>query len=168
MSPPNVPMPSAPPCPCTSGALYRACCAPYHQGKAEAPDAEALMRSRYSAFALKEVDYLWRTLHPDHPDRARPREEFVRELRGRASALKYPRLHVLDRRLAAPGDTAVVLFYARVFETGKDRSFVERSEFQHDGRGWRYLRGRALAPPALPGPAESLTLATFPETADEA
>ena len=36
---------------------------------AEAPDAERLMRSRYSAFALREVAYLWKTLHPDHPDR---------------------------------------------------------------------------------------------------
>ena len=161
-------MPSAPPCPCTSGLRYRECCAPYHQGKAEPPHAEALMRSRYSAFALKEVDYLWRTLHPEHPDRARPREDLVRELRARASTLKYPRLHVLDRRLVAPGETAVVLFYARVFETGKDRSFLERSEFQHDGTGWRYLRGRTLAPSALSGPPEALTLATFPEAAGEA
>ncbi len=119
------------------------------------------MRSRYSAFALREVDYLWKTLHPEHPDRSRPREDWVRELRGRASALKYPRLHVLDRRLAPPEATAEVLFYARVFESGKDRSFVERSEFRHDGTGWRYLRGDSRAPSGLPSPPESLTLATF-------
>jgi SEC-C motif domain protein len=125
------------------------------------------MRSRYSAFALKEVDYLWRTLHPAHPDRARPPEDFVRELRAQTSAFKYPRLHVLDRHLVDPGATAVVLFYARVFQAGQDRSFVERSEFQHDGTGWRYLRGRGLAPKALPQPPESLTLATFPASGGE-
>ncbi len=155
-------MPPAPPCPCTSGLRYRECCAPYHRGTAEPPDAEALMRSRYSAFALKEVEYLWRTLHPDHPDRARPQEELLRELRATATRLKYPRLHVLDRRPPDASGMAQVLFYARIFESGKDRSFIERSDFRHDGTGWRYLSGVALAPSQVPGPPEALTLATFP------
>ena len=120
------------------------------------------MRSRYSAFAERQVEYLWRTLHPTHPDRSRPKDELLRELRAVCTAHKYPRLHVLDRRLVEAGGTSEVLFYARVFETGKDRSFVERSEFQHDGQGWRYLRGTSRAPSALPLPAEQLTLATFP------
>ncbi|ATB28802.1 YchJ family protein [Melittangium boletus] len=155
-------MPPAPLCPCSSGLRYRACCGRYHSGAAEAPDAEALMRSRYSAFALREVEYLWRTLHPEHPDRARPKDDFLREVRAQASALKYPRLQVLDRQLADVGGTAVVLFHAHVFEKGRDRSFVERSEFQHDGTGWRYLRGESRAPRELPAPPETLTLATFP------
>jgi SEC-C motif domain protein len=156
-------MPPAPLCPCSSGLRYRECCARYHRGEAEAPDAEALMRSRYSAFALREVEYLWRTLHPEHPDRSRPKEEVLRELRAVASGHKYPRLSVLDRDLPADErGTAVVLFHARVFEKGKDRSFVERSEFRHDGTGWRYLSGEALAPGALPVSPESLTLANFP------
>ena len=150
-----------PPCPCTSGLPYRDCCARYHRG-AEPPDAEALMRSRYSAFAEREVDYLWRTLHPEHPDRSRPHLDVLRELRAAASARKYPRLHVLDRQLSPPSGTSVVLFYARVFEKGKDHSFLERSEFRHDGTGWRYLSGTAHVPSALPAPPESLTLATFP------
>ncbi|MET0400998.1 MAG: YchJ family metal-binding protein, partial [Cystobacter sp.] len=143
------------------GLRYRACCGRYHAGEAEAPDAEALMRSRYSAFALREVDYLWKTLHPDHPDRARPREDLVRELRARALSLKYPRLHVLDRQLTGPSATSVVLFYARIFESGKDHSFVERSEFLHDGTGWRYRSGEPRAPSSLPAPPEALTLAAF-------
>jgi SEC-C motif domain protein len=151
-------MPPAPPCPCSSGLKYRECCARYHRGQAEAPDAEALMRSRYSAFALKEVEYLWRTLHPQHPDRARPQEELLRELRVVASQHKYPRLHVLDRRPPDATGKAQVLFYARVFEKGKDRSFVELSDFRHDGTGWRYLSGEARAPGSLLGPPESLRL----------
>ena len=80
-----------------------------------------------------------------------------------ASKHKYPGLRVLDRSL--PPDTtgtAEVLFHARVFEKGLELSFVERSQFRHDGTGWRYLSGDALPPSALPGPPESLTLATFP------
>ena len=157
-------MPPSPPCPCSSGARYSACCAPYHRGTREAPDAEALMRSRYSAFALREVDYLWRTLHPEHPDRARPRDDWTREVRAHAQALKYPRLHVLDRQLAPPPAPSVVLFHARVFENGQDRSFVERSEFRHDGTGWRYLRGDARDPASFARPPESLTLEAFTAT----
>jgi SEC-C motif-containing protein len=122
------------------------------------------MRSRYSAFALREVEYLWGTLHPEHPDRARPKEEVLRELRAVASGHKYPRLHVLDRQAPDEGGKAVVLFYARIFEKGKDRSFVERSEFRHDGTGWRYLRGDGFPASESPRPPETLTLANFPST----
>jgi len=120
------------------------------------------MRSRYSAFALREVEYLWRTLHPEHPDRARPKEELLRELRAVCSAHKYPRLHVLDRQPPDETGKAVVLFYARIFEKGKDRSFVERSEFRHDGTGWRYLTGDGQPASELRQSPETLTLAHFP------
>ncbi|SEM30267.1 SEC-C motif-containing protein [Stigmatella aurantiaca] len=155
-------MPPAPPCPCSSGLRYRQCCAPYHRGQAEPPDAEALMRSRYSAFALREVAYLWRTLHPEHPDRARPEADMLRELRTSAQSHQYPGLAVLDRRPPDAQGVAQVLFFAKVFERGKDRSFVERSDFRHDGTGWRYVSGHLLQLRELPCPPEQLTLATFP------
>ncbi len=142
-------------CPCSSGRRYSECCAPFHKGLKEAPTPSELMRSRYSAFALKQVDYLWRTLDRDHPDRARPEEEAKRELRQAASTFKYPGLKILD---AADSQ---VLFHAQVFEKGKDRSFVERSEFRHDGTGWRYLSGELRVPRELATPIDQLTLATF-------
>lgn len=49
-------------CPCGSGAAFTACCQPYHQG-ATVPTPEALMRSRYTAFALNSRDYLLATWH---------------------------------------------------------------------------------------------------------
>lgn len=155
-------MPPAPPCPCSSGLRYSQCCAPYHRG-AEPPDAERLMRSRYAAFALKEVAYLWRTLDPEHPDRARPEAEVLRELRAFASTHKFPELRVLGHQPPDASGTARVLFHAKVFESGKDRSFVELSDFRHDGTGWRYLTGVTKLPRELPVPPEQLTLATFPK-----
>ncbi|MBO3673180.1 YchJ family protein [Acinetobacter soli] len=47
-------------CPCGQGA-YMSCCAPLHQGQQHASSAEQLMRSRYSAFALQQIDYLIQT-----------------------------------------------------------------------------------------------------------
>jgi SEC-C motif-containing protein len=147
---------SGDPCPCGSGLPYRACCGVYHRGEAEAPDAEALMRSRYAAFARKEAAYLWRTLHPDHDDRSRPEREVLRALgEGR---LRYMGLRVLDRALAPPGELARVLFHARVFDQGRDLSFVELSDFLHDGEGWRYLAGLG-APAAAAAGCE--TIAAF-------
>lgn len=50
-------------CPCGTGVPYSACCGPAHAGTAPAPTAEKLMRSRYSAFALGDAEYLLRTWH---------------------------------------------------------------------------------------------------------
>ncbi|MET0302974.1 MAG: YchJ family metal-binding protein, partial [Microbacteriaceae bacterium] len=46
------------PCPCGSGRSYADCCGPAHAGSAPAPTAEALMRSRFSAYALGLADYV--------------------------------------------------------------------------------------------------------------
>ncbi|WP_407539581.1 YchJ family protein [Deinococcus radiomollis] len=52
-------------CPCGSGRRYAACCGALHSGKREAKTAEALMRSRYSAYVLRLEAYLLHTWHPD-------------------------------------------------------------------------------------------------------
>ncbi|RAS05145.1 SEC-C motif-containing protein [Cupriavidus alkaliphilus] len=50
------------PCPCGS-ADYDACCGRFHRGEALPPNAEALMRSRYSAYVLNDIDWLRQTWH---------------------------------------------------------------------------------------------------------
>ena len=58
---------SAPPdiCPCDTGRPYETCCGPLHEGRRPAATAVALMRSRYSAYALGLRDYLLETWHPN-------------------------------------------------------------------------------------------------------
>lgn len=51
-------------CYCGSGNLFKECCQPYITGIKKAPAAEALMRSRYSAYAVHNADYLWATTYP--------------------------------------------------------------------------------------------------------
>lgn len=48
-------------CYCGSGKNFNNCCEPYIQGTFKAPTAQALMRSRYSAYAVHNADYLWQT-----------------------------------------------------------------------------------------------------------
>ncbi|WP_420032784.1 YchJ family protein [Streptomyces sp. cg28] len=56
---------TAPTCPCGLPQSYENCCGRYHSGRAGAPTAEALMRSRYAAFVRQDGPYLLRTWHPD-------------------------------------------------------------------------------------------------------
>jgi SEC-C motif domain protein len=55
--------PARDPCPCGSPRLYQECCGLWHAG-APAPEAQSLMRSRYSAYVLCDERYLLATWHP--------------------------------------------------------------------------------------------------------
>jgi SEC-C motif-containing protein len=121
------------------------------------------MRSRYAAYVKKEIPYLIKTLHPSHEDRALPEAELLALLAEAAREQRYMGLAILDRRAPDEGGIAEVLFHARVFQRGKDFSFVERSDFAHDGTGWRYLRGDTVAVNKIAGDPLALTLATFPK-----
>jgi len=50
-------------CYCGSNKPFSNCCEPYHNGTQIAPTAEALMRSRYSAYCVLNADYLMATTH---------------------------------------------------------------------------------------------------------
>jgi SEC-C motif-containing protein len=117
------------------------------------------MRSRYSAFALGEVAYLWRTLHPDHPDRAGDEAAYLAELRRSRVGTRFVRLRVLDAVTDPEGQRGEVLFHAEIFEHGADRSFLERSTFLRTPEGWRYRDGVLRAVPARSPELEGMTLA---------
>lgn len=51
-------------CPCGTGSDLEACCGPFLRGDADAPTAEALMRSRYTAYVVGDDAYVMRTWHP--------------------------------------------------------------------------------------------------------
>ncbi|MBX5484461.1 MAG: SEC-C domain-containing protein [Myxococcaceae bacterium] len=147
-------------CPCGSGHKYAACCRRFHRGE-EPPDAVTLMRSRFAAYALGEVAYLWRTLDPDHPDRQTGEEAHTASVRRARQALRYVRLRVLEVEEAPGSDRARVLFHAEIYERGKDRSFAERSEFRRVDGVWRYRRGDARTIPAGSLSLETLRASDF-------
>src|SRR6187549_2370232 len=62
-----------PTCPCGRGSSYDECCGRLHRGAAAAVTAEELMRSRYAAYAVGDLDYVFRTWHPrTRPDDLSP------------------------------------------------------------------------------------------------
>ncbi len=62
-------------CPCDSTVSYKLCCGRYHKGNIKAPTAEALMRSRYTAYAMGKAQYLYKTWH----EKTRPSLSSLRE-----------------------------------------------------------------------------------------
>ncbi len=130
-----------------------------HAGAREAGTPEALMRSRYAAFALGLGAYLVRTLASTHPDRAAPRDVLAHELSRAHQRQRFLGLRILHT--ATKGDEGEVLFHARVFERGADRSFAELSTFVREGDAWRYADGLLMPAAKLPRDLEALTRDAF-------
>jgi SEC-C motif-containing protein len=106
------------------------------------------MRSRYAAFSLGLGDYLVTTLADEHADRALLREGYVRSLSLAHQRQRFLGLRILHASMEQ--DRGEVLFYARIFERGKDRSFVELSSFRREGSAWRYEDGVFVPAERLP------------------
>lgn len=118
-------------CPCGSGTTYGACCGPLHDGKA-AETAGALMRSRYSAYAVGHLDYVFRTWHP----RTRPAGLSP------APDLTWLGLEVLRTVDGGPtDDTGVVEFRARFRSPSGEHVMHETSRFERRGGRWVYVDG---------------------------
>jgi SEC-C motif-containing protein len=119
------------------------------------------MRSRFTAYALRKWDHLWRTLHPDHVDREEGYEAWRARVEAETTALRFRKLLVLATSGPDAHGFAHVLFHADIREGGAKRSFAEDSRFAHDGQGWRYLDGVTLADRDLPRPLEALDFDAF-------
>ncbi len=115
-------------CPCYSGKPYDQCCGPYHAGE-PAPTPLALMRSRYSGYALKKIDYIIETTHPSL--QIKNREEIIKF----SDETSFDGLEILE----AEGD--YVTFRAHLSRRGKDVSFTERSHFAKVDGKWTYHSG---------------------------
>jgi SEC-C motif-containing protein len=126
-------------CPCFSGLSYAECCKPLHDGARAAPSPEALMRSRYAAFASGLGAYLVKTLTLDHPDRMHDEAALTLALSRARETQRFLGLEILSSQ--TDGDHGEVTFHARIFERGVDQSFTERSRFEKESGEWRYAGG---------------------------
>ena len=109
---------------------FSACCDPYLNESIPAPDAESLMRSRYSAFVLERADYLLATWHAS----TRPVAlDF-------APGAKWLGLEVRSHKLL-DADHAEVEFVARCREAGRATRLHERSRFVRESGRWFYVDG---------------------------
>lgn len=128
-------------CPCSSGKPYTECCEPYLSGLQAAPDPEALMRSRYTAYATLNMAYLENTLHPKqrHDYDAAGAEQWARES-------SWEGLEIVS---VAPGETAntgTVEFRASYSRKGEHLVHHEIAEFRRGDGRWYFFDGKLVGP----------------------
>ena len=110
------------------------CCGPYLAG-APAPTPEALMRSRYTAYAVGNIDYLYDSLAPE------ARHDFDRKsVTHWAKTSRWTGLDILETEGGKPGDhEGYVEFVAHFVADGKTQAHRERSRFRFDPDAGRWL-----------------------------
>jgi SEC-C motif-containing protein len=115
-------------CPCGSGKPFVFCCEPAISGRKPAATAEALMRSRYTAFAIGAVDYLVQTTAA--AKRSPQDAELLAE-----------QTQVTTEAGQKNDETGLVEFKA-VFESPEGGAILhERSRFERESGLWVYLDG---------------------------
>ncbi len=123
-------------CPCGSLKVFTDCCERYIVGGVAAPTAEALMRSRYTAYTLKQEDYLLATWHDStRPDQLGLADELSGEM-----PTKWLRLEVMSFELQ-DSTHATVEFEARYKVNGRAHRLHELSRFACENGKWFYVDG---------------------------
>ncbi|WP_281273745.1 YchJ family protein [Nocardioides pocheonensis] len=115
-------------CPCGSGLAYDECCGPVVRNERPADTAEELMRSRYTAYALGDVDHVFRSWHPaTRPDEL---DQLPR--------LDWTGLEIVETVDGGPGDDHGVVEFRASYAGGV---LHERSRFTRRAGRWVYLDG---------------------------
>lgn len=118
-------------CPCGSEYTLEQCCLPLLKGKQQPATAEALMRSRYTAYVLADANYLINTTHPR-----------MRHLYSKKSILQWAKENQW-LRLDIESATAFEVVFRAYFkdETGKEQQHYEHSTFAFLGEKLYYVSG---------------------------
>jgi SEC-C motif-containing protein len=120
-------------CHCQSTKPYSKCCEPYHLGEA-APTAEALMRSRYSAYVLDKGNYLYKSWSQS----TRPSKKSLKQ----GEPMQWQSLEIIKTEAGTALDTeGVVEFKASYLAGDKTETLHEVSRFIRENNRWVYLDG---------------------------
>ncbi|HUX91344.1 MAG TPA: YchJ family metal-binding protein [Gallionellaceae bacterium] len=120
------------PCPCGSQKKYAGCCGPYLDGNVIPATAEALMRSRYTAYTLLREEYLLASWHASSMPETL---NLAAEAPGQWLGLEIKRHQQQD------ADHAQVEFVARYKVAGRAHRMHELSRFVREDGRWFYVDG---------------------------
>ena len=119
-------------CPCCSGKTYEDCCQPFHLKRKIPNSAEQLMRSRYSAYAIPNGDYLWETTLPSER-----KYHDKREMEEWGKANSWRSLEIVSK----PSSTKVEFKACFKDDKGEDHIHHELSTFKKIQNAWFYVSG---------------------------
>jgi SEC-C motif-containing protein len=124
-------------CPCGSGRAYPECCEPYITGAAKPPTAEALMRSRYSAYAEHAVDYIINTCIHENKD-----DIDIKQTKDWSEKSRWLGLKIISVEKGAANDTEGTVEFEAVYERdGLKDIHHERARFKKQDGQWLYDEG---------------------------
>ncbi|WP_241254986.1 YchJ family metal-binding protein [Sphingobacterium sp. DR205] len=119
-------------CPCGSGLTFAECCQQVHSNYTKATTAEALMRARYSAFVVGNIDFLYNTFHP-----TTRRFQNKNAIEQWAKENKWMQLNILKATFST------VEFEAHYLDSELQvQIHHEKSTFKQQGDLWYYVDGR--------------------------
>ena len=122
-------------CPCNSGKTYHNCCKTLHDGGLP-KSALALMRSRYSAYALQKPKYIIYTTHQDNPKYKENHTQWLQEILDFSQNTQFQKLEILE--VDEGVDESYVTFNAHLLQNNQEIELIEKSYFVKDGQQWLY------------------------------
>lgn len=122
-------------CPCCSGRPYEECCQPFHTQEKHAPTAEALMRSRFCAFAIPNGKYLMETTYP-----SKRKLHNTKDLQEWGEINEWTKLEIVQ----APTENQVEFKAFYTDEEGTPQLHHELSLFKKSNERWYYVSGKFL------------------------
>ncbi|HBG04694.1 MAG: hypothetical protein A2075_08865 [Geobacteraceae bacterium GWC2_58_44] len=127
-------------CPCGTGLAYTDCCEPVIKGARLAETAEALMRSRYSAYVKVETEYIFESTHPKH------REGYDHiGTKEWAESAQWHGLEIVAVKDGGSADTTgEVEFVARFSEKGEPKVHHELGLFKKEKEAWFFTDGKPV------------------------
>jgi len=124
-------------CPCGSGRGYRDCCEPYIKGKKNVPTAEALMRSRYTAYVEHAIDYIIETCSQDEKEKID-----LKQTKSWSENSKWLGLKIISVEKGGAKDTeGIVEFEASYEMDGLKEVHREKASFIKSNGRWLYTKG---------------------------
>lgn len=129
-------------CPCQSGNNFSDCCKPYIEGDKAAETAEKLLRSRYSAYNLGKLDYIYETIHSEqkqHHDHKATQKW--------AEESTWHSLEVVDTEKGMEkDDEGFIEFKVKYTQNMETITHHEMSVFKKEEDKWFFYDGQPVTP----------------------
>lgn len=133
------------PCPCGSLQKYKKCCKVFHDKIKLPKTAFELMKSRFTAFAVQNADYIIFTTHKDNPDFTNDIKSWKADILDFSQNTNFEKLEILDFSKEQLTDVeSYVTFKATLKQNEKDISFIEKSRFLKEDEKWLYVDGQFI------------------------
>lgn len=128
-------------CPCGSEKKFKKCCRVFHFGE-KPKNALELMKSRYSAFAACDSEYIINTTHVENPEYTKDTKTWEKSIHDFFDHSDFRKLDILE---FIDGETeSYVTFKATIFQGARDSSFIEKSKFLKVDNSWFYHSGEFI------------------------